>query len=687
MRMITYFEAYLDDYKIVNIYRRKNTLNNRAVFFYIEDKNNNQIALRIINTSDDAEYVRYECEVQGEIAFGIEYEVYHEQGRKTPLVFAMVVKSAAFDAQFYYQGPLGAIYAPAFTEFYVWAPTAYDVKLELHSGIVQTYEMKRYDNGVFKVRVDGNLHGACYMYLISVNGQMYRSLDPYAKAVDLNTNFNVVVDTPKAVESTKGLPIMESACDAILYEISIRDITAEKTFKGFIEAQHNTGLSYVKSLGITHIQVMPIATFGGVDVNRIQEMYNWGYDVIQWMAIENSYGSNIHVPDQSIQDFKEFVYVCHQNGIRVNVDVVFNHVFNENTSCLHTTVPYYYFQIAKDYTYSNGTMCGNDIDSSRKMCSRIIQDTCMYLLETFDIDGLRFDLMGILDVDTMLQIDQKTRAKKPGFMLYGEGWNMLSALDETKRATIQNNDKLPNVAFFSDVFRDTIKGKQVRNYLERGYAMGNTSLLYLTMNVLSASVGDFGYHRIFQYPTQVVNYVECHDNMTSWDQIDVSINKSMDDNIKHHKLMLAFVLLAQGIPFIHSGQEFARTKYHHDNTYNMGDEINHFDYNRRDRYMDIVNYFKELVNIRKKYHLFKMDTTEEIYEKVYYEPIDQKALGYLLHNDVEEIYVIFNPTEDTLYKEFGNEWELLFLNGKSDVAEVRNIKIEPLDVIILHRMY
>ncbi|MDF9824567.1 pullulanase [Breznakia sp. PF5-3] len=684
MRRTRIFEAYLDDFNLIRIYRKKDTYAEDKAFFYMEDCDNKMYSIHVLKTYEQNEYCCFECFFNGDIQFGKQYEIINEHGRKTSLIFADIVKSERFDQMFYYKGSdLGCTYMGEQSVFKVWAPTAYDMYLEVYDHGVQIFPMERSENGVYTICVKQDLKNKKYLYLVSVNGEIHRALDPYAKAVDINSKHSVVIDVPN-IRRDYDLPTLKTYCDAIIYEASVRDFTLGKTFKSFTEENNEgTGFSYVKNLGITHIQLLPTFDFSGVNESNPSLMYNWGYDVNQWMALENSYSSNLLEPIQGILDLQNLVNKCHEVGIRVNLDVVYNHVFELETSCLQQLVPFYYFQLHSDHTFSNATMCGNDIDSKRLMCRKLIVDSCMYLIDTFNIDGLRFDLMGILDIETMNKIVAEAKLRKLDFMIYGEGWNMPSTLPEKERATIDNNWEMPQVAHFSDVFRDVIKGKQIDKYLEYGYALGNTGMIYQAMNVLSASVGDFGYRKVFTTPMNVINYVECHDNMTSWDQIDAAMDETEEDKVKRHKMLLAFVLLAQGIPFLQSGQEFLRTKYGHNNTYNLGDDINHIDYNRKDKYIDVVNYTKDLIAIRKQHMLFRMNDVDKIYHNIYYEHISERVLFYILEGKDYKLQVVFNPTREKYTKVLDEEWEIIFYNGKINGRIVKKFDIFPLDVIIL----
>ncbi len=494
-----------------------------------------------------------------------------------------------------------------------------------------------------------------------------------------------MVTNPKRYHQKRYyLPPLKSSCDAIIYEASIRDITKKKTYKALSESDDAFfNLDYISSLGITHVQLLPVLDFKSVDDYHPQRIYNWGYDNYEWMALDNSYTSEPNGdPDQVVVDLMELVSAMHERGLRVNLDVVFNHVFDVADSCLQMTCPYYFFQMDQDGHYSNASMCGNDIDSQMPMCSKYIQEACLYLLNTFDIDGLRFDLMGILDIDTINRIDASCRAIKPDFMVYGEGWNMPSYLKETQRAAIINNHKMPNVAHFSDVFRDTVKGKLDHHNLACGYVLGNTSLLYNAMNCLLGCVGDFGGHKIFEKVSNVINYVECHDNMTAWDQIDFSMDEDDEAKKRRHQMLLAFVILAQGIPFIQGGQEFARSKDGINDTYNVPDSVNEYDAEYAKSHLDIIQYTKDVIALRKRFDCFRLSDTQKVYHDVYFGNIENKMLVYKLSGNHCHLRVIFNPTKDFSRVQLFDE-QVIFYDGAVEPYREEFVNIVPLSVIVL----
>ena len=688
MRKTDYFEAYLDNMNEVTIYMSLMSYEGHSHFFYLEDEDHHQIPLKIEDDIILDRYHKYECSFEETITFGKQYHVYHEFARCTPLLFAEVVKQDAFDEMFYYDGnDLGSTYTETKTTFKLWAPTAYKVFVEIEQNdCINMVEMQRKEKGVYEVCVEADLLKASYVYYIEVNGMVNKSLDPYAKACTLNSKKSVVVDPSKVKAKTYPLPKMESYCDAIIYEVSIRDYTTRGTIESFIEKGKYSILNYIKSLGVSHIQFLPLMDFTTVDDLDIPRFYNWGYDAHQWMCFEKSYCRDVYDPEQSLFDMAALVEACHEEGLRVNMDVVFNHVYDIKESPLQKSVPYYYFQYNRDKEFSNATMCGNDIDSKAKMCRKLILDSCEYLVKTYHIDGFRFDLMGILDIDTMNEIVHRCQTINPDFMIYGEGWNMPSYLEEEKRASLYNNEKMPKVAHFSDRFREVTKGStSIENIGDLGYMLSDVSKIYQCMNVLGASTQNIGDNQLFMSGENVVNYVECHDNMTSWDKINMSMHINHSHKKAYHMLLLASVMLAQGIPFLHGGQEFARSKRGLANTYNAPDEINKIDWQLANKNQSIVQYVKELIEIRKTYSCLRISDAKKIQENVYYEAIEESVLAYFTKDENDALAIYFNPTIETYSITPPEGFEMIFYNQIIKAEESEHFEINPQTVVILHK--
>lgn len=701
MRQQKYYEAYLDDYDKIMVYMSKDSYDGKSNVFYLKNTAGEITKLHIQSMNAmQSKYIIYTLGFDVPIRIGEEYYVGHQHARTTVLQYAGIVKTNRFDEEFYYEGTdLGFTYTPGQTSFALWAPSAYRIKLEIKKeGEVSTYEMRRTDQGVFRYTILDDLEHATYVYLIRVNGEWNESIDPYGTSSIENTKRSAIVDMKKITNKWYPLPKMTSYCDAIIYEASVRDFTMQEdigvqhpgTYAGFVEKNEKTkkactGFHYLKSLGITHVQLLPVLDFGSVDEKNPMLYYNWGYDPLQYKSLEGSYSTNASDPYARMIEFSKLVEECHKHEIRVNLDVVFNHVYDMQQSSFHKVVPNYYFQMNENGEFSNGSYCGNDIDSTRKMCRKYIVDTCEFLVKTYQVDGFRFDLMGILDVDTMNEVFLRCFCIKSDIMIYGEGWDMPSFLAQDKRASIRNNAQMPNVAHFSDRFRDVVKGRTSTNEVGvKGYGTGALYLMDMMKNCLSASCTSQGMDRLFMQPINVVNYVECHDNMTSWDKIQLCCEEDREEVcIARHKMLIAMTLVAQGIPFLHSGQEFARTKHGLANTYEASDHINRIDYSRRDQYQDIVNSTKDLIQIRKEHPAFRYKTREDIARYVSFEDIERSVLLYKSKNENEEVIVLFNPTSETFHYECKEVYTLLYYNKKVDNINLKTVTIEPYCTIIL----
>ena len=698
MRQLKAFEAYLDDFNTIAIYLSKQSYEGVSRIFYLEDEKGELEELTIQTVeSTSRNYNKYTCKLNHEIELGKPYHVIHEFARKTVLKMGYIVKQETFDEKFaYLENDLGANYSKEQTTFKLWAPTAVYVNIAIHG---QSYHMTRNDKGVYSITLHGDYENLKYTYYVYIDGEWKTCLDPYGKSSLADSKWSVVIDVNKIKDEKPLLPPVKHYTDAIIYEMSVRDFTAQnlkedfkysKQYLGVVEENENTiskniGFTYLKKLGVTHVQLMPVLDIASINENHPNIFYNWGYDPAQFMTFEGSYSTDPNNPLARILEFKEMVHKIHEAGMRVTMDVVFNHVFELDDMCLQKVVPNYFFQMNRKGYYSNGSWCGNDYDSRRKMARKYIIDCCKYLMEVFHIDGFRFDLMGIIDVETMNELYEECHKIDPNVMIYGEGWNMPSFLDTELRASIMNHSKIPNIAHFSDRFRDVVKGKTNKEEVySKGYCTGDINQLKYMKDVLSASVCNDYLTNYFDEPVQTINYVECHDNQTCWDKLKECCKEdTREKRIMRQKMCIAAVMFAQGVPFIHSGQEFARTKYGKHNTYNAKDDVNWINWERKDTFETIVDYTKDCIAIRKEYACLRYHTKELIKKHVSFSDIDRACLLYDIKDENEHLTIIFNPTEIS-YSMATLRRECIFINGivENNVVEGK-MTIEPLSVIIL----
>ncbi|MBN1822470.1 MAG: type I pullulanase [Prolixibacteraceae bacterium] len=581
---------------------------------------------------------------------------------------------------FYGGGDLGVFWSPEKTLFKIWAPTANAVELRMYENgkdgkPVQKKNLKPYRSGVWYLELKGNLEGLFYTFKINDGEWLHEVPDIYARCVGVNglrgQIYNPRKTNPEGWENDKG-PVIKNTVEAIIYETHIRDFSIAESsgiknkgkYQGFTESGTRspegmtTGLDHLKELGITHVHLMPVFDFYTIDEEDPLSKYNWGYDPQNYNSPEGSYSINPYDGSARIKELKTLVKTLHDNGIGVIMDVVYNHTGRTRGSVFNQTVPGYFYRQKPDGTFANASGCGNEVATERSMARKYIIDSLKYWATEFHIDGFRFDLMGIYDFDTVSFIRQEMDKINPGIMLYGEGWAAdLSPMAEEKRAVKSNIRKLQGVAAFSDDMRDALKGHW-SDKKNKGFVSG------LTLREEAVKFGITGatYHPqiIYDYietspsawakePDQCINYVSCHDNYTLWDKLKLSNKDASDEELKRMvKLAGAIILTSQGIPFLHSGVEFCRTKDGNENSYKSPDSVNQLDWSRKSDYSDVFEYFKRLILLRKQHPAFRMPTSEQIKNNLKFcknyqtgvvaYSLNGKNVGDFWHN----IIVIFN---------------------------------------------
>ncbi|MCM2675337.1 type I pullulanase [Alkalicoccobacillus plakortidis] len=400
-----------------------------------------------------------------------------------------------------------------------------------------------------------------------------------------------------------------------------------------------------QSLGITHVQLMPVQEFSTVDESNQQATYNWGYDTNHFFSLEGSYSENPYSGYSRVQELRETVDAFHKKGIRVILDVIYNHVFIWEKSALELLVPGYYFRYASNGKISNGTGVGNDMATERSMARKLIIDSVTYLMTEFDLDGLRFDLMGIIDLETMKQISETVVKFKNDFLLLGEGWRLHTAYPQDRLATLDQATQLPTVAFFDDQFRDLLKGSIFSTH-SGGFGQTKSNPLALR-DAISGGPSQF------VLPTQAIHYVEVHDNQTLWDRL-VQLHPTEKNEVleSRHALATSMILLSQGIPFIHAGQEWCRTKYGQENSYSDPDWVNQLNWNRRTTYDHYNRFVTGLIKLRQAYPVFSMATFADISKKIKWFICDSDFLMYQLTSKCknnaysQKIIVVHNGTSE-----------------------------------------
>lgn len=638
-------------------------------------------------------------------------------------------ESKEFNEKYNYDGELGVIYSKNSSEFKLWAPLAEQVELVLYGKDYNALEsnktiikMNKENRGVWRARINEDLSGEYYNYLVRNNGKTYESVDPYAKAVSINGEKSMVIDmestNPKGWSNDKK-PILNDVTDSIIYEAHIRDLTKDEASGVITELRGKyigavlenskikgtsitTGLDHLKELGITHIHLLPVFDYGSIDERYDSpDNYNWGYDPQNYNVPEGSYSTNPYEGAVRISEFKEMVYRFHQAGIRVVVDMVYNHTYNLE-SPLNLTVPGYYYRKDKYGCYSNGSGCGNETASERYMFRKYMIDSVLYWAKEYHIDGFRFDLMGLHDLETMRIIRNELNKVDKSIIMYGEGWTCYDTPLNINESAVKNNickfDDL-QIAAFSDDARDSIKGSV---FLKEslGFVNGGDNYEESIKYTICAStkhdeidLSKVVYSKSFwaNEPYQTITYDSAHDNNTLFDKLRMSCkDENEEELLKMNKLAAAIVLTSQGISFLHEGEEFARVKENLqgeiiENSYNSSDYTNELKWLRKQRYIDLFNYYKGLIKLRKEYKAFRMNSNKEIQNNISFmakgnEFKDEHMVGYFIniedYNDsYSKIAVIFNANKYNVEVDLNEgEWNVLVDGEKAD-SEVQ-YKIE-----------
>ena len=626
-----------------------------------------------------------------------------------------VYASDRFAEEFTYTGTdLGANWSEAYTEFVVWAPTAEKVLVHLYTSgtagtndLIEAVEMTMGDNGVWRATVTGNLNGVYYTYVATVDGEAVEAVDPYARTTGVNGKRGMVINldstNPTGWDQDTNPNPITSYTDAIIYELHVRDFSIHVssgvseanrgkylafTEKGTVVPGTNisTGIDYLKSLGITHLHLLPVYDYGSVDETTC-DTFNWGYDPVNYNVPEGSYSTNPYDGTARVKEFKQMVQALHEAGISVIMDVVYNHVYDAGQFSMNKLVPNYFSRIASDGSYSNGSGCGNDTASEHEMVRKYIVESVMYWAEEYHINGFRFDLVGLLDATTINEIVDTVHAKYPDVIFYGEGWSLGTAVEPgNTMATQANSTSTPNFAYFSDTIRDLLGGK---NGEGMGYVSGLTGKEEDLANSFMAKPW------WSKNPTQIVQYISCHDNYTFIDKMVVSSQEkdvyfSAAELVKMNNLAATFYMLSQGIPFIHAGEEMLREKIEEDgsrceNSYNAPDSVNQIVWSKLTKnfydsgvaYADTVEYYKGLIELRKAFSEFRLDTREKIDKQVEYEWITNEVVKFTISESTisestlsERIVVIFNATKNAVQVSLPEGDWAICVNGEKAGTQV-----------------
>lgn len=591
-------------------------------------------------------------------------------------------ESPSFEENFTYEGEdLGVCFhgESGKTIFKVWAPTAGNVRVnfyrsggEAEDDFAGCMDMVKEDGGIWSYTSSENLCGMYYTYLVTVDGETKETGDIYAKACGVNGRRSMVVDlestNPRGWE--KDVPVGRRMEAGTIYELHIKDFS-HHPLSGVREAYRGKYLAFteknalcvkrLKELGISYVHLLPFYDFGSVDEAGGEEQFNWGYDPVNYLVPEGSYSTNPYRGEVRIREVKEMIQSLHQEGIGVIMDVVFNHTYSLD-SHFEKTVPGYYYRMDENGRYTNGSACGNDTASDRKMYRKYMLDGVKYLFTEYHLDGMRFDLMGLHDVETMNAIREVVDSLPNGQdrLIYGEPWSAgYSGLRKGAVPAVRDNLHLlsEGISVFCDYTRDAVKGS-VFEAKDPGYVntKDEKERKRLTREIKHAVLGwtglsaeEFGERSPFypKSPRQIISYVSAHDNYTLWDKLLLTCREDPDftgepekDMVQINKFAAGIVFTCLGQPFLQAGEEFCRTKLGEGDSYNLSPELNRLDYERAERLRDLTEYYKGLIALRRSFPYFG-ERMEEAVRRIRFLDLAEPLVGFV----IEELLVYYNPTE------------------------------------------
>lgn len=580
-------------------------------------------------------------------------------------------------------------YSPLSTSFMVWAPTAEAVKVNLFdegidSDVVSSVDMKKADNGKWEAEIKEDLNGKFYTFNVRINGKWLGDTPGViAKAVGVNGKRAAIINLdstdPEGWENDKR-PELKSFNDIILYEMHHRDFSVDslsgiKNGGKFIALTEvgtknsygqSTGIDHLKELGITHVHILPSYDYASVDETKLNTpQYNWGYDPQNYNVPDGSYSTDPYKPEVRIKEFKEMVQSLHKAGIRVIMDVVYNHTFNTENSNFELTVPGYFYRFNEDGSFANGSGCGNETASNREMVRKYIVESVKHWVNEYHVDGFRFDLMGIHDIETMKTIRAELDKIDPTIFIYGEGWAAGAPKYPTEKLAMKANTwQMPGIAAFSDEFRDSLRGSwsdDTKGAFVIGDKGHDAGIMFgisaaLPHPQLKDSIKTYPKAWAAQ-PTQMISYVSCHDDHCIGDRLIITAPKAdTKQRMRLLKLAETAVFTSQGVPFIFNGDELMRNKKGVKNSYNSPDSINVIDWRLKKEHNDSFEYIKGLIAMRKAHPAFRLGTAEKVYQYLEFIPTGKEGVVAFRINGLPE----------------GETWKdiTVILNSNSEKVEV-----------------
>ena len=574
--------------------------------------------------------------------------------------------------------------------------------------------MKRVGAGKWKLTVKNDLKGKYYVFSVYNQAQPDHTPGVFAKAVGVNGKRGVIVDlkdTDPDGWADDVRPELKNPCDLIIYEMHHRDFSMDMSSgiknKGkFLALTEPAAISHLRRLGVNAVHILPSFDFASIDESKPDvAQYNWGYDPLNYNVPEGSYSTNAADPKTRIREFKQMVQALHKAGIRVILDVVYNHTFDINGSNFQKTYPDYFFRKNAEGKYSDGSGCGNETASDKELMREFMKESAAYWVNEYHIDGFRFDLMGVHDIETMNEIHDVVAQIDPTIYIYGEGWSAGScAYPQDKLAMKANTCELNGIGAFSDDMRDALRGP-FSDDTKGGFLAGvpgqEESIKFGIAGAISHPQIDMtkvNYSKVpwTNEPSQMVAYVSCHDDMCLTDRLRSSIPYIGDDElIRLDLLAQTAVLTSQGVPFILSGEEMLRDKKGVHNSYRSPDSINRLDWNNLKRYPQVFDYYAGLISLRKQHPAFRMGSADEVRKNLCFLEAPEGVVAYQLKNNAggdswKNIIVVLNSQKTPQTVDVPeNTYTMVVANGKVDTNGIgllsgKTLTVAPQSALIVH---
>lgn len=574
--------------------------------------------------------------------------------------------------------------------------------------------MKRVGAGKWKLTVKNDLKGKYYVFSVYNQAQPDHTPGLFAKAVGVNGKRGAIVDlkdTDPDGWADDVRPELKNPCDLIIYEMHHRDFSMDMSSgiknKGkFLALTEPAAISHLRRLGVNAVHILPSFDFASIDESKPDvAQYNWGYDPLNYNVPEGSYSTNAADPKTRIREFKQMVQALHKAGIRVILDVVYNHTFDINGSNFQKTYPDYFFRKNAEGKYSDGSGCGNETASDKELMREFMKESVAYWVNEYHIDGFRFDLMGVHDIETMNEIHDVVAKIDPTIYIYGEGWSAGScAYPQDKLAIKANARQLNGIGSFSDEMRDALRGP-FSDDTKGGFLAGvpgqEESIKFGIAGAISHPQIDMtkvNYSKVpwTNEPSQMVAYVSCHDDMCLTDRLRSSIPYIGDDElIRLDLLAQTAVLTSQGVPFILSGEEMLRDKKGVHNSYRSPDSINRLDWNNLKRYPQVFDYYAGLISLRKQHPAFRMGSADEVRKNLCFLEAPEGVVAYQLKNNAggdswKNIIVVLNSQKTPQTVDVPeNTYTMVVANGKVDTNGIgllsgKTLTVAPQSALIVH---